>query len=241
MDHPLLLVPAAGIGQRFRERGYKLPKPLIPFTFRGRHATMLEHVLSPYDHSNVIVGVRPEDFALFQDKLPWIHFIRVFNSAGQADTIYRLLRTIAKTHEGLKTFDVLNSDVYAPRIQPMFCTPGTTYVSVMDANEPCWSYVDSMPFFQRCVEKEVISRHAVVGVYRFPDPTSFHVAFTRYVTLAFMEDWPIKEGEAQISGVLDCASNTRRFALKYARNAITMFGTPDDIENNPEISNIGGK
>lgn len=224
----LLLVPAAGLGQRFRDAGYNVPKPLIKLHDKetGQVMTMLEKVLQPFDGFEVIVGVRPEDHQLFQTACPQFNYVKVPQwRAGQAISILTLLKTVDEYRSAFIT----NSDVFH-KFSPLDFRSRAEFAqadfacSTFTSSEPCYSYIDSFPKFQYALEKRVISDQAISGLY-----------WTRrasWLRDAILQEYLFSSGSEELflSQCFHHFVGTKvAFCVDSAR--IYDFGTPDKLAN----------
>ena len=75
----LLLIPLGGLGQRFKDQGYRLPKPLVPlfgkpilyFLLESLNTKNVSHVVIPYNKE--LVKYRFE--ARLRKDFPKINFV----------------------------------------------------------------------------------------------------------------------------------------------------------------------
>lgn len=168
-----LLLPIAGRAQRFLDKGYTMPKPLI--MSKDKH--IIDWSMSSIDTSecNVIFAVRLEhinNFSIddilrekFGDDIEIIVIDRVTD--GSVSTCL-----LAKDHINndlpliIYTPDVYFENTFSPSSIPEDLDG---HLLTFKANSPAHSYVelDESGMALRTAEKEVISQNAAVGVYYY--------------------------------------------------------------------------
>ena len=168
-----LLLPIAGRAQRFLDKGYTMPKPLI--MSKDRH--IIDWSMSSIDTSecNVIFAVRLEhinNFSIddilrkkFGDDIKIVVIDRVTD--GSVSTCL-----LAKEYIDndlpliIYTPDVYFENQFAPSEIPKYVDG---FLLTFKANSPAHSYVelDENGMAVRTAEKEVISQNAAVGVYYY--------------------------------------------------------------------------
>ncbi len=186
-----IVIPMAGRGQRFRDAGFELPKPLIPV-----HGVPLIEL--------VIGNVRPRRphrfiFLVLQEHLEqhdvgarlrgWAPGAEVIPVAGVTEGA----ACTVLLAEGLIANDdplmIANSDQWVDRpiddyLAAMDEGNWDGFIMTMKADHPKWSYVGFRPdgTIDRVVEKEVISNQATVGIYNFRHGRQFTAAARRMIT-----------------------------------------------------------
>jgi RpiB/LacA/LacB family sugar-phosphate isomerase len=168
-----LLLPIAGRAQRFLDKGYTMPKPLI--MSKDKH--IIDWSMSSIDTSecNIIFAVRLEhinNFSIddilrdkFGDDIKIVVIDRVTD--GSVSTCL-----LAKDHINndlpliIYTPDVYFENVFSPSSIPEELDG---HLLTFKANSPAHSYVelDESGMALRTAEKEVISQNAAVGVYYY--------------------------------------------------------------------------
>tara|TARA_R110000782_G_scaffold2447_2_gene9528 strand:- start:1813 stop:2553 length:741 start_codon:yes stop_codon:yes gene_type:complete len=177
---PILLVPMAGIGQRFLDKGYKTPKQFIDVGGK----TMIEWSFRSFNWKDceVIFIVRREQIDLWHaDKRLKEIFgsnIKVVVAEEKTDgTVCSCL--LAKEYIdkdvplGITTLDVYFRPHFDMNsIQDSF---GDGCLLTIETDNPGYSYskLDSDGFVEKTAEKEVISKHGNVGFYCFKKGSDF--------------------------------------------------------------------
>lgn len=169
-----LIIPAAGMGNRFRSVGVNTPKPLIPIL----GIPMIGWVIANFDlesEDSIIIVSRKEDlipehlkkfnFKVFEK----LKFIEIDNiTDGPASTLELALNQIDNRNPIL----CVNSDQYVSADLSDFLREvrngkSDGQILTMGAMGEKWSYVgrDSKGNVERIVEKVEISDEATVGIY----------------------------------------------------------------------------
>jgi NDP-sugar pyrophosphorylase family protein len=169
-----LVLPAAGLGSRFRSVGEIRPKPLIPvFEIPMIMWVLLNFPLEPQDKI-YIISQEADDIPHGLGDIPkslksQITFLEI-NGLTQGPA-----ETVSKVFEKLDDEDsliVANTDQFvfadlAPFIQMVRSGESDGQILTMSASSDAWSYVgrDESGKISRVVEKVQISNEATVGVY----------------------------------------------------------------------------
>ena len=174
MNRINLVLPAAGLGSRFRDVGETRPKPLIPvFDLPMIIWVLMNFPLAPNDKVWVISQRKdciPETIRTFTADLPFeVGFLEIEGlTEGPASTVDLVLKSLPDD-EGLI---VANTDQYvfsdlAPFVALVRSNSCDGQILTMNASSNAWSYVgrDSDGRISEVIEKVEISNEATVGVY----------------------------------------------------------------------------
>jgi len=168
-----LLLPIAGKAQRFLDKGYTMPKPLI--MSKDKHIIDWSMDSIDMDECNVIFAVRLEHINNFSidDILK-----QKFGEDIKIVVVDRV--TDGSVSTCLLAKDLINNDlpliIYTPdvyfedKFSPAEIDPNLDgFLLTFKANSPDHSYVElnESGFATRTAEKEVISENAAVGVYYY--------------------------------------------------------------------------
>jgi NDP-sugar pyrophosphorylase family protein len=181
-----LVIPMAGLGSRFSQAGYKVPKPLI--SIHG--IPMYQVVINNLMHESIVslTILCPRKWGLSREivgnhsahEVP-VNIVEVDElTEGPASTVW-----LAKPHLNLDLpVVVANSDQYIDADLSGFydrvSEPGSANVILcMEDSDKKWSYVrqSSEGLVEEVREKEVISNVATVGIYGFSSATVMLEAF----------------------------------------------------------------
>ena len=171
-----LVIPMAGEGKRFLSSGYETPKPLLPIHGVPMYQVVIANLLDS-SIDRVVLIARQE----------WSLDDHVKDLARKSGLVLHLVSVESTTRGSAESVElaspyldrdlpvvVANSDQYIDaRLDEFWSSTlaagnGGTILTMHDS-DPKWSYaeVDNGGKVRRVVEKEVISRHATVGIYGF--------------------------------------------------------------------------
>ena len=169
-----LVLPAAGLGSRFRDVGELRPKPLIPvFELPMIMWVLLNFPLRSEDKVWIISQTKdciPDAIRPLLCTLPFeVEFLEIDGlTEGPASTVNLVLKNLPDA-EGLI---VANTDQYvfadlSPFVNLVRSNSCAGQILTMHASSNAWSYVgrDSNGKIDRVIEKVEISNEATVGVY----------------------------------------------------------------------------
>ena len=181
-----VVIPMAGLGQRFTELGYKVPKPLLPIHDIPMYKVVVANLISPQVSRIILIaqaawGLSAEVEKLNQIIPQEILLIEIDHvTDGPAATVI-----LAQNHLDAEMPVVIgNSDQYIDSDLDIFYSQlkrsdidGS--ILTMEDDNPKWSYamLDDQGFVLSVKEKEVISRYATVGVYSFISAAKMFRAF----------------------------------------------------------------
>lgn len=177
-----IVIPMAGLGSRFQDAGYSLPKPLIPVL----GIPMIEVVI------NNLRPSRPHRFHFIcqrkhQQQYGLAEQLQKIEPTGQVHLIDGLTEgaacTVLTTRAAIDTHHPLmiancdqwihaSIDDYLAAWDASGCEG---FIMTMDADSPKWSYVrrTAEGRVNEVVEKKVVSREATVGIYNFAPGSAF--------------------------------------------------------------------
>lgn len=222
-----MVIPAAGEGKRFREAGYDKIKPLIDVLGKPMITRVIENVSPPGERAVTVISQLPLD-----EEIPANIFYLRKPTGGAAQTILATEGTeveitkdplVMANCDQLVGFPKGGSSVMAAKTA-LNNLDGciTTFRSARQHH----SYVklSDQGIITDIAEKEVISNHAVTGVYFFRNGRDF-VDACRHIVL---HDIRVK-GEYYVSSALKCMiENGRQLGVYDAPAA--MLGTPDELD-----------
>lgn len=229
-----IVIPMAGAGSRFSVAGYDVPKPFIEF----ENKMMIEHVLTSFENveANFIL-VLQEKFLTEQkaqlEKLKskyTLDFVTVPKlTMGAAITALASHKKINPSYDIVfadsdNIFDKNDISNFLNEINRRNLDGA---LLTIHSNLPCYSYVnvDENGFLIETKEKEVISNHAITGVYYFKNLEQFKDSV---IDLVVESD--LSKGEFYMSNVFN--------HLKKITNKIGVFdikhfdcvGTPEQLK-----------
>jgi len=243
-----LVIPAAGLGSRFRAIGINTPKPLIPVLGIPMIGWVIANFeLTPEDEIWIIARKDdqiPERMMPFTSKLAnVIHFIELEEiTDGAATTLQYALDQIPGEDAVLSA----NSDQFVSSDLSEFMSlvrSGTAegQILTMNAVDSKWSYVERDVSGQviNVVEKVKVSDEATVGVYGWKTAN-----LAKRAIEAMKADGLKVNNEFYVAPsytyLIKQGGKVSTFNVGDVEYDVHGLGTPEDLElflNNPEISN----
>jgi len=169
-----IIIPLGGVGQRFQDEGYILPKPLI--NVLGKHLIfyVLDSIKLEKDDAIFIIyniDLDKWDFKdIISNKYPFVNFIQLpYYTRGAAETLLYGLERINNNNKKIMTLDCDNfysvdvlSQYRHQQHNAVFCFYDTSA-------KPIYSYVnvDNDNYLTEVKEKVKISNYANTGCYCF--------------------------------------------------------------------------
>ena len=171
-----IVVPMAGHGSRFKERGYELPKPLITVNGKPMIKLVIDNIMPAVKHKFIFLCLQQhiEDYQIDQKLRSWVENSEIVSvnsvTEGAACTVL-LAKEYINNDAPLM---IANSDQWIEAdiddyIRYMDAKNADGLIMTMKASDPKWSYVmlDGNDFVTGVFEKEVVSTEATVGIYNF--------------------------------------------------------------------------
>lgn len=232
-----IVIPMAGRGQRFREAGYELPKPLIPVEGVPMIRLVIENLRPRRPHRFIFLVLqehleRHRIDTLVRSWAPGALVVAVPNvTEGAACTVLCAEDRIA----GEDPLMIANSDQWVDcRIDDYLAAMDEGawdgFIMTMRASDPKWSYVGFRPdgTIDRVVEKQVISDEATVGVYNF----SRGRLFTRAARSMIAKNLRVN-GEFYVAPVfneiISAGARVGTFGVGAVDDGMYGLGTPSDL------------
>lgn len=233
-SHVNILIPLAGRGKRFKDAGYRSPKPLIKI--RGR--VMLEwamdsfNFLSKVDSYGLIFIVNRSDaydFSLDKEILklyPHNSTVLVINNQtnGQAETALCAREIIDTSHKlFIYNCDTFSSSDIWKEIEKEDPEGAITYFNSSD-NRYSFVSVDKSGLVVEVAEKKAISNMASTGMYYFKHGALFVESADRMI-----KNKNLVNGEYYVMPCYtDLISKNRKIiAIKVKKHIV--FGTPEEL------------
>lgn len=238
MKNIQLIVPMAGLGTRFTEKGYKIPKPILPIGSQRMIEIVLQNLTSHHVEKVVVVtkteisesSSLPKLLTNFQCK---VEIILVNETTeGPASTCF-----LAKNHIDLnKPLVIANSDQYldtdiSVQYENWDGADSDGLIWAMEDNSPKWSFVRTSDEGRALEirEKIVISKFATCGVYAFSKASDF---FDAYLEMVHVNDRTNNEFYVAptYNYLISRGKNIRVINLGPARTVMHGLGIPEDYE-----------
>lgn len=177
----ILIIPLGGKGERFKNEGYTLPKPLVRVLGKPiiewildslylNNRNDIDYVVIPYNRK--LEEYRFEDMLKY--KYPTINFVfikLITETRGAAETLYISLCEIEKKEPNLNDLPILSLDgdnFYNTDIIDSWNKEDSIFVFEDKNNDPLYSYIEiDGDKVVDIVEKRKISNYACTGAYGF--------------------------------------------------------------------------
>jgi NDP-sugar pyrophosphorylase family protein len=231
-----ILIPMAGLGSRFADKGYALPKPLIKFFGKP----MIQHVVESLDidgHYIFLVQKAHRVQYHLDDVLDEIALgctiVEVDGLTEGAASTSLLAKDLINNDEVLV---IANSDQIVNWDSKQFLSwltefDGTT--AVFNASDPKWSYVKpKLNRITEVAEKQVISNKANVGIYGWARGSDY----VKYAEQMIAKDIRTN-GEFYIAPVYNEAIADGKHINAFPVLEMHGVGTPEDLEKYLESKN----
>jgi len=229
------LITMAGEGRRFHEAGYGLPKMLI----EAKGKTLLEWSIDslPLHLCSRLIFVaqqkHEEEFGLSK-KIISIYSRRVKNlqfrlidklTRGQSETAF-LAKDIVDLSQPLLIFNIDTQFSSSSLKKNLLKTNIDGVLGAFYSKEPRFSFaaLNDNGFVTKTAEKEVISSHALTGLYHFTYPRDFFDA----AESAFAGNETTK-GEFYIAPLYNYLIAKGRKLIVDVADEVNILGTPEEL------------
>jgi len=228
------VVPAAGLGLRFRDLFPGLAKPLIPINGRPMLDLVVDNLEATAADILIVVGRTQTGLSNWKpSRFPGEYIYHELESLtpGPASTVAAAVSQIPKDSDVI----VLNSDqVVREGIGPFRDALSRVgyggLVMTMTATGDRWSFVETRAgVVKRLVEKEEISSEATVGVYGWTHRSILELS----LSLGTSDDYAVK-GELYVGPTFNPLIAAGIPVLTHyvgaMEQAVAGLGTPSDLE-----------
>lgn len=215
MCEPVLIIPACGNSQRFRDQNITIPKGLISFKLNGIEQPMIKHAVPETWEDRTYVIVKNTEVDLFEYYLPGMKIIPMpVPSNGQAHTVafaaeFLKAPCLIINSDNRFTFDQID------KLMSIKADVGTLVFKTKPDHS--FGYVDKFPLFERCVEKKPISEYALAGAFYFKKWQDI------------VENFESDSKEVHLSKVLDNIKKPKQSVI-IKRKEMYDFGTPEQLK-----------
>jgi NDP-sugar pyrophosphorylase family protein len=176
-----ILIPMAGAGSRFVEKGYALPKPLIPIHNLEMIRVVINNLRPNIDHRFIFIVQHDHsiNFGIKDKLLEWERDSVVIETDGLTEGAACTALLAEDYIDSNTPLIIANSDQYIDIdindfIKEFMRQSYDGLIMTMTANDPKWSYVATdKNLVTQVVEKIVISNEATVGIYSFKKGSDF--------------------------------------------------------------------
>lgn len=230
-----IVIPMAGLGQRFVASQFSLPKPLIKVGSKPMYRYVLEclplHLSSQLiflvrasDYLDKLVSDIKENYSMYNYKI----IILERDTRGQAETVLKSIPEL----DPLKPTLIHNCDTYIDSSVPwesLLQNEIDATMLLFRSSEPRWSYAklnNNKSQILDVREKEVISSYASTGTYFFKDTPQLLNNIQTLIDLNIQEN-----NEYYLSGIYRLMIKQQKNITPLLVDKISCFGTPEDLVN----------
>jgi NDP-sugar pyrophosphorylase family protein len=227
---PNVLIPMAGLGSRFVEKGYSLPKPLIKIFGKP----MIQHVIDSLDiDGNYIFVVQKEHRVKYHlddvldEMAPGCSIVEVNGLTDGAARTTLLAKDLINNDTPLV---ISNSDQVVvwysfEFTQAMKTSDGV--IALFKADDPKWSYSKiNNALISQVAEKKVVSTNANVGIYGWSKGSDY----VKYAEQMIDKDIRTNN-EFYVAPVYNEAIDDGKKFMPYFVKEMHGVGTPEDMNN----------
>lgn len=236
-----VVIPMAGAGSRFKIAGYELPKPFIEFDGK----MMIEHVLKSFSmiEANFILVLQEKFLEEQKSQLAKIQQNYQVDFVTVPKLTMGAAITALASHKKINpNYDIIFADsdnIFDPSDVYNFVEFSRNNnfsgsLLTFHSDKPCFSYanVDNNGNFIETKEKEVISNHAIAGMYYFRNLEEFKDSVIDMVVEA-----DLSKGEFYMSNVYNHLKKITNKIGVYDIEHFDCVGTPEQLSQYIERSN----
>lgn len=226
---PNVLIPMAGFGSRFIEKGYSLPKPLIKIFGKPMIQLVVESLNLDANYIFVVQKEHRTKYNLdnvLNAIVPGCKIVEVNGPTEGAAVTSLMAKDLINNDTPLI---ISNSDqviIWDSLVfQSLLASQGV--IALFSDTDPKWSYAKlSDGLVTEVAEKNVISEYATVGVYGFRSGREY----VKYVEQMIAKDIRTN-GEFYIAPVYNEIISDGQMVLPYFVDKMHGLGTPEDMNN----------
>jgi NDP-sugar pyrophosphorylase family protein len=235
-----IIIPMAGHGSRFAERGYSFPKPLIEVGDKPMIQVIVENLNIDAKYTFICLEEHLEQYALrelLELIAPGCQIVPLSTVTEGAAATVLLAEEYVDSDEELI---IANSDQWINWSSPHFLeyiretTPDGAILTFY-ATHPKWSYakIDENGVVAEVAEKKPISPHATVGIYYYRQAKSFFDG-----TRQMIEKDIRVNNEFYVCPVFNELIGNGQTIINYPVAEMRGIGTPEDLERFLRVKNI---
>lgn len=227
-----ILIPMAGLGSRFAQKGYTFPKPLIDVNGRPMIQVVTDNLNID---ANYIFVVQQEHL----EKYNLTHLLNLIKPNCKVVVIDKLTEGAACTTllakeliDNDNPLIIANSDQYIEwnSNETMYSFSNNDIdggMLVFKAVHPKWSFakLDSTGFIEQVAEKDPISDIASVGIYYWSKGSDY----VKYAEQMIENDIRVNNEFYVCPVINEAIADGKKFKVSYV-NEMWGIGTPEDLE-----------
>ncbi len=228
-----IVIPMAGNGKRFKDAGYKDPKPFIDVLGKKMIEVVVQNIMpSKHDYRFIFVAQQEHLLNGGKDILEFVTMgctiVPLYSSTrGAACTVLMAAEHIDNRDPLL----IANCDQLMDFNIDQFLTQAREYdglIATMEATGDKWSYVkmDDRGYVTQVAEKKQISNVATCGLYYFGHGATFCSAVRKMIA-----EFDTHAGEYYVAPVYNHIFKKFPLVRTYKVNKMWGLGTPEDLES----------
>lgn len=229
MSTPNILIPMAGLGARFAEKGYSLPKPLIKIFGKPMIQLVVESLGLKGNYIFIVQQehrIRYHLDDLLDEIAPGCTIVEADGPTEGAAITTLLAKELINNDTPLV---IANSDQIAEWEWYIFesLIQSQNVIALFHADDPKWSYaeIDGGKVI-RVAEKEVISNDASVGIYGWKKGSDY----VKYAEQMINKDIRTNN-EFYVCPVYNEAIEDGQWVIPIFVDEMHGLGTPEDMNN----------
>ena len=241
-----IIIPIGGKGERFKNKGYTKPKPLINIFEKPMILYVLDSLnISKNDKIYIIYNtiLEKDNFTqVIKTKYPLIEFIPLTrNTSGADETLYFGLKGMNSDINNSNKNIILDCDTfYQEDIIDIYRSSihnNAVFYSVKENEKPIYSYIeiDKEKRITNIKEKKKISNNANTGAYCFEN-IEVLCKYCKYI----LDENIVFNNEPYTSCVINemIKTNNIFYGIELKDSSIISLGTPSDVEKYIKNTNI---
>ena len=226
-----VVVPMAGLGSRFKNSGFDIPKPLLKIGAKYFFQVAIEtiiHKIEDYSLTFIVLDSHKREFQIDEkiiECFPGSNIVSLPSpTSGAAQTAYIATRSMEENTGGLLIADCDQWIDGKGLIEMLNALTTNTYqvvIPTFHSTNPGYGYIEPgrNHQVQRIVEKETISELAVAGCYGFQEIALFNKLYLENI------DWG---NERYMSNVVKAAIIKGVNVQYFLLDSHVPFGTPEE-------------
>jgi HAD superfamily hydrolase (TIGR01509 family) len=234
----IILIPLGGIGERFKNDGYELPKALINVANKEILFHLIDN-LTINDNINFVYIPYNREYIkydleyLLSNRYPSIKFkflVLENNTRGAADTIRIALNNMNEEIKDCPLLCLDSDNFYTTNIIQQWNGENKVFTFIDTLSEPLYSYITVIPdtdIIENIIEKQKISDNACCGAYGFQSWLQL-LYYCNYI----IDNNITQKNEFYLSGVIkEMLNRDIKFNYKNIQNKYYYsLGTPKQVK-----------
>lgn len=230
-----VLIPMAGLGSRFAQKGYTFPKPLIDVNGKPMIQVVVENLNIEANYIFVVQKEHMEKYNLthlLNLIAPGAHNCKVVEINGLTEGAACTTLLAKEFIDNDNPLLIANSDQYIEwnSNETMYSFSNNDIdggMLVFNATHPKWSFakLDSSGFIEQVAEKDPISDIASVGVYYWAKGSDY----VKYAEQMIQNNIRVNNEFYVCPVINEAIKDNKKFKVSYVKE-MWGIGTPEDLE-----------